>query len=89
MSGARRRLTGRLRVGLPPSEAFRLFTPAGERAHLHHLAGEEPQPPEGPPHDVPPGVLHPAVWAEREVQVRRTLLPDDAERPDHEVDVGK
>ena len=29
-----------------------------ERAHLHHLAGEEPRPPAGPPRDVPPGILH-------------------------------
>jgi len=29
-----------------------------ERAHLFHLAGEEPQRPAGPPRDVPPGVVH-------------------------------
>jgi hypothetical protein len=28
---ARRRLTGRLTVGLPPDQAFRLFTPRGEQ----------------------------------------------------------
>ncbi|GAB3966271.1 hypothetical protein GCM10029978_031030 [Actinoallomurus acanthiterrae] len=28
---ARHRLTGTIRVGLPPEEAFRLFTPVGER----------------------------------------------------------
>ncbi|TYB38810.1 helix-turn-helix transcriptional regulator [Actinomadura chibensis] len=29
-----------------------------ERGHLHHLAGEPPEPPGGPPRDVPPGILH-------------------------------
>ncbi|MBA9004346.1 helix-turn-helix transcriptional regulator [Thermomonospora cellulosilytica] len=29
-----------------------------ERDHLHHLAGEPPQPRPGPPQDVPAGILH-------------------------------
>jgi hypothetical protein len=35
MSGTRRRLTGRIQVALPPGEAFRLFTPLGERDWAH------------------------------------------------------
>ena len=31
MTGAQRRLTGRIQVALPPAEAFRLFTPRGEQ----------------------------------------------------------
>lgn len=31
MTGRRVRLTGRIRVALPPEDAFRLFTPRGER----------------------------------------------------------
>ena len=31
MTGTCRRLTGRIKVGLPPGEAFRLFTPRGEQ----------------------------------------------------------
>lgn len=29
-----------------------------ERGHLHHLAGEPPEPPNGPSWDVPPGIMH-------------------------------
>ncbi|MEV4252144.1 helix-turn-helix transcriptional regulator [Spirillospora sp. NPDC049652] len=29
-----------------------------ERTHLFHLAGEAPAPPQGPPQDVPPGIVH-------------------------------
>ncbi|WP_026416942.1 helix-turn-helix transcriptional regulator [Actinomadura oligospora] len=29
-----------------------------ERTHLFHLAGEPPAPPQGPPQDVPPGIVH-------------------------------
>ncbi|HEV2783113.1 MAG TPA: helix-turn-helix transcriptional regulator [Actinophytocola sp.] len=29
-----------------------------ERAYLFHLAGQQPEPPAGPPQDVPPSVLH-------------------------------
>ncbi|RFU39706.1 XRE family transcriptional regulator [Actinomadura logoneensis] len=29
-----------------------------ERSHLFHLAGEPPAPPQGPPQDVPPGIVH-------------------------------
>jgi transcriptional regulator with XRE-family HTH domain len=36
--------------------ALRLYD--DERAHLFHLAGEVPAPPDGPSRDVPPGILH-------------------------------
>ncbi len=35
MTGKQRRLTGHIRVGLPPAEAFRLFTPRGEQDWAH------------------------------------------------------
>jgi hypothetical protein len=49
-----RRLTGRLRVGLPPAEAFLLFTPRGERDWAH---GWEPHFPAEAPDDTEPGTV--------------------------------
>jgi hypothetical protein len=66
VSGVRHTLTGRLRVGLPPSEAFGLFTPAGERAWVHGWDPRFPVPADG---DAEPGTVfqtgaqgHDAVW---------------------------
>ncbi|WP_211591987.1 SRPBCC family protein [Microbispora sp. H10836] len=50
----RRRLTGRLRVALPPAEAFRLFTPYGERDWVE---GWEPLFPEAAEDDTAPGTV--------------------------------
>ena len=49
-----RRLTGRLHVGLPPAEAFRLFTPRGERDWAH---GWQPHFPAPAPDDSEPGTV--------------------------------
>jgi Polyketide cyclase / dehydrase and lipid transport len=49
-----RRLTGRLHVGLPPSEAFRLFTPRGEQDWAH---GWQPHFPAPAPDDTEPGTV--------------------------------
>jgi hypothetical protein len=46
MTGSRVRLTGSIRVELPPEEAFGLFTPNGERAWAHGWAPEFPSPPD-------------------------------------------
>lgn len=35
MTSERQRLAGRIQVGLPPAEAFRLFTPRGEELWAH------------------------------------------------------
>ncbi|GLW23070.1 hypothetical protein Mame01_31130 [Microbispora amethystogenes] len=50
----RRRLTGGLRVALPPAEAFRLFTPYGEREWVE---GWEPRFPKGVADDTAPGTV--------------------------------
>jgi Polyketide cyclase / dehydrase and lipid transport len=46
MTGMQQRLTGRIRVALPPAEAFRLFTPLGEQDWAHgwhpHFAAPSP-----------------------------------------------
>jgi hypothetical protein len=49
-----RRLTGRLHVGLPPAEAFRLFTPRGEQ---DWAAGWQPHFPAPAPDDTEPGTV--------------------------------
>ncbi|HTR94992.1 MAG TPA: hypothetical protein VMI73_24955 [Trebonia sp.] len=49
-----RRLTGRLHVGLPPAEAFRLFTPRGEQDWAH---GWQPHFPAPAPDDTEPGTV--------------------------------
>lgn len=52
--GAECRLTGRIRVGLPPAAAFRLFTPRGER---EWVPGWEPRFPIPADDDSRPGVV--------------------------------
>jgi hypothetical protein len=66
MTGARCRLTGGLRVALPPSEAFRLFTPLGEREWADGWNPRFPAPAED---DTMPGTVfetsahgHRTVW---------------------------
>ncbi len=49
-----RRLTGRLHVGLPPAEAFRLFTARGEQDWAH---GWQPHFPAPAPDDSEPGIV--------------------------------
>ena len=49
-----RRLTGRIRVPLPPVEAFRLFTPRGEQDWAH---GWDPRFPAPSPDDTQPGTV--------------------------------
>jgi Polyketide cyclase / dehydrase and lipid transport len=48
------RLTGRIRVALPPAEAFRLFTPRGEQ---HWVPGWCPRFPAPAPDDTEPGTV--------------------------------
>jgi hypothetical protein len=48
------RLTGRIQVGLPPAEAFRLFTPRGEEEWAH---GWQPRFPAPAPDDAEPGTV--------------------------------
>ena len=48
------RLTGRIRVGLPPAEAFRLFTPRGEQDWVH---GWDPHFPSPASDDTEPGTV--------------------------------
>lgn len=52
MTGARHRLTGRITIGLPPDQAFRLFTPRGEQDWAH---GWLPRFPAPAPDDTEPG----------------------------------
>jgi hypothetical protein len=66
MSGTRRRLTGRIQVALPPREAFRLFTPRGERDWAH---GWDPRFPSPAADDTEPGTVFetsahglPTIW---------------------------
>jgi len=54
VSGTRRRLTGRIQVALPPAEAFRLFTPRGERDWAH---GWDPRFPVPAGDDSEPGTV--------------------------------
>ena len=54
MTGTRLRLTGRIKVALPPSEAFRLFTPRGEQDWAH---GWHPSFPAPTPDDTEPGTV--------------------------------
>ena len=54
MSGTRRRLTGHIKVALPPAEAFRLFTPRGEQDWAH---GWHPRFPAPTPDDAEPGTV--------------------------------
>lgn len=50
----RRRLSGTIRVALPPAEAFHLFTPRGER---DWVAGWEPHFPDRTTDDTQPGTV--------------------------------
>jgi hypothetical protein len=66
MSETRRRLTGRIQVALPPGEAFRLFTPRGERDWAH---GWDPRFPAPATDDTEPGTVfetsahgHHTIW---------------------------
>lgn len=52
MTGSKRRLTGRIRVPLPPGEAFHLFTPRGEG---DWAPGWDPHFPAPTPDDTEPG----------------------------------
>jgi Polyketide cyclase / dehydrase and lipid transport len=54
MTGTRRRLTGRITVGLPPAEAFGLFTPDGEQEWAHDWHPRFPVP---VPDDTEPGTV--------------------------------
>jgi len=54
MTGTRRRLTGRIRIPLPPGEAFRLFTPRGEEDWVHEWRPHFPAP---APDDTEPGTV--------------------------------
>jgi Polyketide cyclase / dehydrase and lipid transport len=54
VTGARQRLTGRIQVGLPPAEAFRLFTPRGEQEWAH---GWQPRFPAASADDTEPGTV--------------------------------
>ena len=54
MTGAQRRLTGRIQVALPPEEAFRLFTPRGEQ---DWMPGWHPHFPASVPDDTAPGTV--------------------------------
>jgi hypothetical protein len=48
------RLTSRIKVALPPAEAFRLFTPRGEQDWVH---GWQPRFPAPAPDDTEPGTV--------------------------------
>ncbi|MGE5288224.1 MAG: SRPBCC family protein [Micromonosporaceae bacterium] len=54
MTGTHVRLTGRIQVGLPPGESFRLFTPRGEQDWAN---GWEPRFPAPAPDDTEPGTV--------------------------------
>jgi polyketide cyclase/dehydrase/lipid transport protein len=54
VTSARQRLIGRIQVGLPPAEAFRLFTPRGEQEWAH---GWQPRFPVASPDDSEPGTV--------------------------------
>jgi hypothetical protein len=54
VTGAQRQLSGRIRVALPPGEAFRLFTPRGEQDWAH---GWHPRFPAPAPDDTVPGTV--------------------------------
>jgi len=54
MTGTHRRLTGSIRVDLPPNEAFRLFTPRGEQ---EWVTGWQPRFPTPTADDTEPGTV--------------------------------
>jgi hypothetical protein len=65
MTGMKQRCTGRIRVDLPPAEAFRLFTPRGEQ---DWVKGWEPRFPASTPDDTEPGTVF-----ETDTHGRRTI----------------
>jgi hypothetical protein len=72
MTSPRQRLTGRIRVPLPPGDAFRLFTPRGEQDWAH---GWQPRFPAPAPDDTEPGTVFetsahgaPTIWLVTERQ---------------------
>ena len=74
---SRRQLTDRIRVALPPDEAFVLFTPRGERAWA---AGWEPRFPADTTDDSAPGTVfettahgHTTTWIVRERRAGRHI----------------
>jgi hypothetical protein len=54
VTSTQRRLTGRIKIALPPDEAFRLFTPRGEQDWVH---GWHPHFPAPAPDDTEPGTV--------------------------------
>jgi hypothetical protein len=72
------RLTGVVRVALPPAEAFRLFTPRGEQ---DWVPGWQPAFPAEAPDDTEPGTVfqtsahgaHPTVWVVTDRQPGRRI----------------
>lgn len=54
MTGTQQRLTGRIRIPLPPAEAFPLFTPRGEQVWAE---GWHPSFPAAAPDDSEPGTV--------------------------------
>jgi hypothetical protein len=77
VTGTQRRLTGRIQVALPPSEAFRLFTPRGEQDWAH---GWHPRFPAPAPDDTEPGTVfetsahgHHAIWLVTDRQPGRRM----------------
>jgi hypothetical protein len=54
VTGTQRRLTGRIKVALPPAEALRLFTARGEQDWVH---GWHPRFPVPVPDDTEPGTV--------------------------------
>ncbi|HEY4462985.1 MAG TPA: hypothetical protein VGN41_10020 [Streptosporangiaceae bacterium] len=65
MTSPQRTLTGRIRVALPPGEAFCLFTPRGEQEWAH---GWHPRFPAPAPDDTEPGTVF-----ETDAHGRRTI----------------
>jgi hypothetical protein len=66
MTGSQQRLTGHIQVALPPSEAFRLFTPLGEQ---DWVPGWQPHFPAPAADDTEPGTVfetsahgHHTIW---------------------------
>jgi hypothetical protein len=66
VTSPQQRLTGHIQVALPPSEAFRLFTPRGEQDWAH---GWQPHFPAPAPDDTEPGTVfetsahgHRTIW---------------------------
>ena len=89
MTGTQQKLTGRIQVALPPSEAFRLFTPRGEEDWAE---GWHPHFPAPAPDDTEPGTVFvtdahgqtPYGWWPRGTRVRASyagVTPGDGPAP--------